>query len=194
MADSNTSLAPRSTREPTATSPATAGDHHAPRPAEPNDPSTAPNRPTTPARTDAGFPQHRPHPFHSTPLKPSPNPWLIDRETGKARRISLVDDTGMGTRFHQLGLNTFNNIIPGGLPSEDDRRKFTTPDLGEKNMSEHAIGIQLVRIWFHLMSLRSTYSSDVDDILEQYYQVDYTRRRGGPQASGFAHPLPQGEG
>ena len=144
MADSNTSLAPRSTREPTATSPATAGDHHAPRPAEPNDLSTAPNRPTTPARTDAGFPQHRPHPFHSTPLKPSPNPWLIDRETGKARRISLVDDTGMGTRFHQLGLNAFNNIMPGGLPSDEDRQKFSTPDIGDKNMSEHDIGIQLV--------------------------------------------------
>ena len=100
----------------------------------------------------------------------------------------------MGTRFHQLGLNTFNDIIPGGLPSGEDRAKFLAPDLGDKNMSEHAIGIQLVRIWFHLMYLHGTYSSDVENILEQHYQVYYTRRRGGPQTSGFAHPLPQGSG
>ncbi|KAM5541440.1 hypothetical protein V8D89_004994 [Ganoderma adspersum] len=47
------------------------------------------------------------------------------------------------TRFHQLGLNTFNDVIPGGLPSDEDRAKFLGPDLGNKNMSEHDIGIQL---------------------------------------------------
>ncbi|KAI1791921.1 hypothetical protein LXA43DRAFT_384908 [Ganoderma leucocontextum] len=129
--------------------PAIASDHHAhsppPPPTDTQGPSTVPNPPTTPARTDTGFPQHRPHPFHSTPLKPSPNPWLVDPDTGKARRIGLVDDTGMGTRFHQLGLNTFNDIIPGELPTAEDRNKFEKPNISDKRMLESDIGVELTK-------------------------------------------------
>ncbi|PIL30438.1 hypothetical protein GSI_07625 [Ganoderma sinense ZZ0214-1] len=109
-----------------------------PPPADPQGTSTVPNPPATPARTDTGFPQHHPHPFNSTPLKPSQNRWFVDPEAGKARRISLVDDTGMGTRFHQLVLNTFNSIIPGDVPSNEVREQFVAPEI-QKKMSEHDI-------------------------------------------------------
>ncbi|PIL24573.1 hypothetical protein GSI_12457 [Ganoderma sinense ZZ0214-1] len=115
-----------------------------PPPADPQGTSTVPNPPATPARTDTGFPQHHPHPFNSTPLKPSQNRWFVDPEAGKARRISLVDDTGMGTRFHQLGLNTFNSIIPGDVPSNEVREQFVAPEI-QKKMSEHDIGVQLTK-------------------------------------------------
>ncbi len=92
----------------------------------------------------------QPWPYHSESFE---QPTTICRLDLVFPPLSLrcVYDTVMGTRFHQLGLNTFNDIIPGELPSNKDRKKFREPDIGDKSTSEHDISVELVR--FHFLCL-----------------------------------------
>ncbi|KAI1791904.1 hypothetical protein LXA43DRAFT_1009763 [Ganoderma leucocontextum] len=109
----------------------------------PSDPIPPPTTP--PANERRTFPQHHPFTFHSTPIRPSLNNWVIARQTGRARRLGLVDDTGMGTHFHQLGIQTFHARIPGPSPTASDRDGFIKPDIDRTEMSERAIGIELAK-------------------------------------------------
>ncbi|PIL24567.1 hypothetical protein GSI_12451 [Ganoderma sinense ZZ0214-1] len=99
--------------------------------------------PTTPPAAQPKFPQHHPYEFKSTPLRPSINNLDIAQKVGRERRLGLVDDTGMGSRFHQLGIHTFNALLQGSPPTAEDREKFVSPKITSEGMSERAIGIEL---------------------------------------------------
>ncbi|KAM5541445.1 hypothetical protein V8D89_004999 [Ganoderma adspersum] len=99
--------------------------------------------PTTPPAAHPKFPQHQSYTFNSTPIRPSANNLQIAQKIGRERRLGLVDDTGMGTRFHQLGIQTFNARIHGPSTTPADRAKFLSPKITNEKMSERAIGIEL---------------------------------------------------
>ena len=83
--------------------------------------------------------------FRSTQFKPSSKTQLLKLQIGKAQRFSIVDNSGiMGTQFYQLELDAFNSIVPGKLPSHEDREKFMVPGLESDKMSAYDIGVELV--------------------------------------------------
>ncbi|KAI1783006.1 hypothetical protein LXA43DRAFT_1135917 [Ganoderma leucocontextum] len=51
----------------------------------------------------------------------------------------------MGTRFHQLDLNAFNEWIPGESPTPADRARFLKPVVDKREMSGCSIGAELAR-------------------------------------------------
>ncbi len=91
----------------------------------------------------------------------------------------------MGTRFHQLGIQTFNAGIPGPSPTTRDRDKFVNPEITSKKISERAIGIELVSQCngFHI---RGTSLTGL--LVDEDHQVR-ARGRWDERAACPAHPF-----
>nr|VWP01996.1 Uncharacterized protein [Ganoderma boninense] len=49
----------------------------------------------------------------------------------------------MHSRFHQLGVQAFNALLPGSSPTASDQARFFSPEITNQGMSERAIGIEL---------------------------------------------------
>ncbi|PIL25521.1 hypothetical protein GSI_12408 [Ganoderma sinense ZZ0214-1] len=64
------------------------------------------------------------------------------QKTGRQLAPLLIDESGMGARFHLLDNEIFSAHISGAAPSDADRKKFKTPTL-KKGMLERDIYLQL---------------------------------------------------
>ncbi|PIL24565.1 hypothetical protein GSI_12449 [Ganoderma sinense ZZ0214-1] len=64
------------------------------------------------------------------------------QKTGRQLAPLLIDESGMGARFHLLDNEIFSAHISGAAPSDADRKKFKTPKL-KKGMLERDIYPQL---------------------------------------------------
>ena len=116
-------------------------------------PSTNTNHPTTgadplppgagPAPTNE-LPQVTDRPSFVRHCPSSTNRDAYNKKSGRQLAPLLIDESGMGPRFHLLDNDVFSARIPGNLPSEADRKKFKSPKL-RKGMLERAIYPQLVR-------------------------------------------------
>ena len=49
--------------------------------------------------------------------------------------------------MHEVDEQTFSTRVPGPSPTATDRAKFVKPDLANKDISEHAIGVELVSLF-----------------------------------------------
>ncbi|KAM5541461.1 hypothetical protein V8D89_005015 [Ganoderma adspersum] len=114
-------------------------------------PSTNANHPTTsadPLPSGAGpastneLPQVTDRPSFVRHCPSSTNRDAYNKKSGRQLAPLLIDESGMGPRFHLLDNEVFSARIPGKLPSEADRKKFKSPKL-RKGMLERAIYPQL---------------------------------------------------
>ncbi|EJF58100.1 hypothetical protein DICSQDRAFT_173329 [Dichomitus squalens LYAD-421 SS1] len=67
------------------------------------------------------------------------------KKTGKKLAPLLIDESGMGPRFHLLSNELFSSRIPGAPPTEAERSKFKSPRLW-KGMLEKEIYPQLGKV------------------------------------------------
>ena len=113
-------------------------DHNRPTtpPADPVPSSPGPAPPTNDPQGESrsSFVRHCPS---------STNRDAYTKKSGRQLAPLLIDESGMGPRFHLLDNEVFSARIPGAKPSEADRKKFKSPKL-RKGMLERDIYPQLV--------------------------------------------------
>ncbi|KAJ8454736.1 hypothetical protein ONZ51_g12861 [Trametes cubensis] len=70
----------------------------------------------------------------------------INLKVGKQLGPSLVDDTGMGGRLHQIHPSAFLDTVPGPEPTLTQRRSFVKPVVGKEVNSERKLAVIFVRV------------------------------------------------
>ncbi|KAI1791907.1 hypothetical protein LXA43DRAFT_888599 [Ganoderma leucocontextum] len=109
-------------------------------PATDHQPSDADPPTTGPAPTTD--PQLNPRPSFVRNCPSSTNRDAYKKKSGRQLAPLLIDESGMGARFHLLDNDLFAARIPGDAPTDVDRKKFKSPKL-KKGMLERDIYPQL---------------------------------------------------
>ena len=60
------------------------------------------------------------------------NAFAYQPRVGKDLATLLVDESGMAPRFHLVDTEIFLGSVKGDAPTEDDIKKFKTPDIASK--------------------------------------------------------------
>ncbi len=82
----------------------------------------------------------------STPLKPtqsSRNPLAFEPHENKNIGPGLINETGMGPRWHLVRADLMLRDMPGGNPTDEHRASFVAPDFSDVH-AESDIYIELV--------------------------------------------------
>ena len=140
-----------------------------------------PDRPTTPPAPTAASPpptndgQVNARPSFVRHCPSSTNRDAYKKKTGRQLAPLLIDESGMGARFHLLDNEIFSAHIPGNSPTAADRKKFKSPKL-KKGMRERDIYPQLV-------SRRHLTHSDHRPVLECQWTDQHVLSTRAPSSS-----------